>query len=54
MFFDSSMAVILAWNLSGRDLNTFLTILGSGMVSLKLKVEFIMNIQNVCKTPLNV
>ena len=36
---DSSMAIILAWNLSGRDLSTFLTILGSGICSPRLKVE---------------
>ena len=41
--FYSLIAVILAWNFSGRDLSTFLTILGSGMVSPKLKVEFTMS-----------
>ena len=37
--FDSSIAVILTWNLSGRDLSTFLIILGSGMVSPRLKLS---------------
>ena len=39
MSFDSSIVVILAWNRSGRDLSTFLTILGSGMVSSRLNAR---------------
>ena len=43
MSFDFLMAVILAWNLSGRDISTFLTTLGSGKVDyvFQLGIELI-------------
>ena len=40
MSFASSIAVILAWNLSGKDLRVFLTILDYAIDSPRLKAEF--------------
>ena len=40
MSFASSMTVILAWNLSSKDLRIFLTILDYAIDSPRLKVEF--------------
>ena len=39
------MTVILAWNLSRRDLRIFLTIMGSWICSPRLNVEFTMSLR---------
>ena len=46
MSFDSSMAVILAWNLSGRDISTFSYKLGFGNVFPKSKgrVDYVLQL----------